>query len=61
MAKKTLFLVSALILIFSLTACSAVQLPWASASTSTPQTTALSNFGSQPVKDCLPVYDQEAE
>ncbi len=34
MAKKTLFLLSAIILIFSLSACSAIQLPWASASTS---------------------------
>ena len=55
MAKKTLFLVSALILIFSLTACSAVQLPWASASTSSTQTTSLSNFASQPVKNKLAV------
>jgi hypothetical protein len=54
MAKKTLFLVSALILIFSLTACSAVQLPWASASGST-QTASLSNFASQPVKNKLAV------
>ena len=34
MAKKTLFILSAIILIFSLSACSAIQVPWASASTS---------------------------
>jgi hypothetical protein len=55
MAKKTLFLVSALILIFSLTACSAVQLPWASASSSSTQTASLSNFAGQPVKNKLAV------
>ena len=55
MAKKTLFLVSALILIFSLTACSAIQLPWASASTGAAQTASLANFASQPVKNKLAV------
>ena len=51
MAKKTLFLLSALILIFSLTACSAIQLPWASST----QTVSLANFASQPVKNKLAV------
>jgi hypothetical protein len=55
MAKKTLFLLSALILIFSLTACSAIQLPWASASSGTTQTGPLSNFANQPVKNKLAV------
>jgi hypothetical protein len=51
MAKKILFLLSALILIFSLTACSAIQLPWASST----QTVSLTNFASQPVKNKLAV------
>jgi len=55
MAKKTLFLISALILIFSLAACSAIQLPWVSASSSSTQTASLSNFTSQPVKNKLAV------
>jgi len=53
MAKKTLFLLSALILIFSMTACSVIQLPWASSSPSATQTASLSNFGSQPLKNKL--------
>ena len=55
MAKKNLFLLSAIILIFSLTACSAIQLPWASATTSSSQTSSLANFASQPVKNKLAV------
>jgi hypothetical protein len=51
MAKKTLFLLSALILIFSLTACSAIQLPWVSST----QTVLLTNFASQPIKNKLAV------
>jgi hypothetical protein len=61
MAKKTLFLLSAIILIFSLTACSAIQLPWASASTSSSQTASLANFASQPVKNKLAVGILELE
>jgi hypothetical protein len=53
MPKKILFILSVIILIFSVTACSAIQLPWTSASTSTPQTVSLSNFASQPVKNKL--------
>jgi len=55
MAKKTLFILSAIILIFSLTACSAIQLPWASSSTSSSQTDSLANFASQPLKNKLAV------
>jgi hypothetical protein len=55
MAKKTLFLLLALILMISLTACSAIQLPWASASTRATQASSLTNFASQPVKNKLAV------
>lgn len=55
MAKKNLFLLFALILMVSLTACSAIQLPWGSASTHTAQTNSLANFASQPVKNKLAV------
>jgi hypothetical protein len=55
MAKKNLFLLCAIILIFNLTACSAIQLPWASASTSSTQTSSLANFSGQPVKNKLAV------
>jgi len=55
MAKKTLFLLLAIILMISLTACSAIQLPWASASTRTTQASSLTNFASQPVKNKLAV------
>jgi hypothetical protein len=61
MAKKNLFLLSAIIAIFSLTACSAIQLPWASASTSSSQTASLANFSSQPVKNKLAVGVLELE
>jgi hypothetical protein len=55
MAKKTFFILPAFILIFSLTACSAIQLPWASTSTRATQTSSLSNFASQPFKNKLAV------
>ncbi len=55
MAKKTLFLLLALILMISLTACSAIQLPWASASTLASQASSHTNFASQPVKNKLAV------
>ena len=55
MAKKTLFLLFALILMASLTACSVIQLPWASASTRTAQANSLTNFASQPEKNKLAV------
>ncbi len=61
MAKKTLFLLSAIIMIFSLTACSAIQLPWASASTGSTQIASLANFSSQPVKNKLAVGVLELE
>ena len=61
MAKKNLFLLSAIILIFSLTACSAIQLPWANATTSSTQTSSLANFASQPVKNKLAVGVLELE
>jgi hypothetical protein len=52
MPKKT-FYIPALILIFSLTACSAIQLPWTNTTASTTQTVSLTNFASQPVKNKL--------
>lgn len=55
MAKKTLLLLSALLLMVSLTACSAIQLPWASASSRAAQTNSLANFASQPLKNKLAV------
>ncbi len=61
MAKKTLFLFSAIILIFSLSACSAIQVPWASASTNSTQSASLTNFSSQPVKNKLAVGMLELE
>jgi hypothetical protein len=61
MAKKTLFLLSAIIMIFSLSACSAVQLPWARASSGTSQTGSLANFASQPLNNKLAIGVLELE